>query len=285
MRPSSSGFFSKRFFSVPKLFWRAYEPVAMVLGLGLLAIICLSWTPFALLLNALLPERQAKRVGRLAIHIGFRLYVSLLRLLCGCRFDLGALKRLSGEGRPLVVVANHPSLLDAVILVSQLPNAVCIMKAGLMRNLLLGAGARMARYIVNDAPLPMIRSAIEELRDGGCLVIFPEGTRTQVPPVGPCASTAGLIAARAGVSVQACLIEMSTPYLGKRWPLWRPPSLPLKVTVRVGQRFEHIAQPQRFGRDIERYFHQELETPYPESQPVELSGVSEPVERQDAFKG
>ena len=39
---------------VLKLLWRAYEHVAMVVGLLLLATVCLTWTPFALLLNPLL---------------------------------------------------------------------------------------------------------------------------------------------------------------------------------------------------------------------------------------
>ena len=140
-----------------------------------------------------------------------------------------------------------------MLLVSRLPNAVCIMKAALMHNLLLGAGSRLARYIVNDAPLPMIRRAIAEIKsgDGARLIIFPESTRTSAPPVGPCSATAGLIAARAGVPVQALVIEMSTPYLGKHWPLFRPPSLPLAVRVRyVGQMHVDGASAHRFGDDI-----------------------------------
>lgn len=241
-----------------KLLWRAYEPVAMVLGLSLLALICAIWTPVALVLNPLLPETTAKHIGRKAIRTGFRIYLKLLALLCGCRFDLRELDALGRQSEPLVIVANHPSLLDAVILVSRLPNAVCIMKAGLMHNLLLGAGARMARYIVNDSPLPMIRNAIHELQGGACLVIFPEGTRTSTPPVGTCAATAGVIAARAGVPVQALMIEMSSLYLGKRWPVWAPPKLPLTVSVRLGRRFDTRAQPQRFGQEIERYFQSQL---------------------------
>ena len=244
---------------VLKLLWRAYEHVAMVVGLLLLATVCLTWTPFALLLNRLLPEARAKRVGRGAIRGAFRLYLRLLSLLCACRFDLRELQALGRRGEPLVVVANHPSLLDAVILVACLPNAVCVMKARLMHNVLLGAGARMARYIVNDAPLPMIRGAIAELRQGACLIIFPEGTRTVTPPVDACASTAGVIAARAGVPVQALLIEMSTPYLGKHWPLWRPPVLPLSCRVRVGQRWAVLERPQQFGAEIEAYFREAID--------------------------
>ncbi|MDO5623712.1 MAG: lysophospholipid acyltransferase family protein [Pseudomonadota bacterium] len=239
---------------------RVRESVAMVLGLGLLALLCLAWTPFALLLKPLLPRTLGARIGRGAIRTVFRIYVALLRLLCGCRFDLAALDALAHQPGPMVVVANHPSLLDAVLLVSRLPNAVCIMKASLMRNLLLGAGSRLARYIVNDAPLPMIRRAIAELQGGDArLVIFPEGTRTAQPPVDVCTATAGLIAARAGVPVQVVAIEMSSPYLGKSWPLFRPPRLPLTVRVRHVTEWQvGGAQAAHFGTDVRALLTREL---------------------------
>ena len=54
---------------------RAREAAAMILGLGLLALICLGWTPFALVLGPLMPEASGKRLGRQAIHNCFRFYV------------------------------------------------------------------------------------------------------------------------------------------------------------------------------------------------------------------
>ncbi len=223
----------------------------MVLGLGLLAVLCLSWTPFALALGQVLPQPLGKRVGRRAIQTVFRMYVELLQIFCGCRFDLKALKALARQPGPMVIVANHPSLLDAVLLISHLPNAVCVMKAQLMHNLLLGAGSRMARYIVNDAPLTMIRSAIAELKGDARLIIFPEGTRTAELPVGPCAATAGIIAARAGVPIEVVVIEMSSLYLGKHWPLSKPPELPLRVRVRhVAQMHVATRDAQNFGTDV-----------------------------------
>lgn len=237
---------------------RARQAAAMVVGLGALAAICLGWTPFAMLLGPLLPATAGKRLGRRAIHHCFRLYVWLLQAFCGCRFELAALEALARQRGPMVIVANHPSLLDAVLLVSRLPDAVCIMKAALIHNLFLGAGSRMARYIVNDAPLPMIRSAIAELKSGNAqLVIFPEGTRTSTAPVGPCSSAAGIIAARAGLPVQVMVIEMSSPYLGKQWPLLRPPSLPLTVRVRHAGALP-VADAQRFGADIQALLAREL---------------------------
>lgn len=237
--------------------WLAYEYLAMVLGLGSLAIICLIWLPFAMLFYPLLPQISGARLGRLAISVGFRIYLRILALGCACRFDFSALDALRGQG-PLIVAANHPSLLDAVILLSRLPNAVCVMKATLMDNILFGAAARLARYIRNDEPLEMILCAREALQSGAQLVIFPEGTRTVDFPINACTPSTGLIAGRTKIPVQTILIEFSTPYLGKIWPLFRPPRLPLHCRIRLGRRFQPGTDVQAMTASLEAYFRREL---------------------------
>jgi 1-acyl-sn-glycerol-3-phosphate acyltransferase len=240
--------------------WRLYEYLAMALGLGFLGLLCLGWLPFAVVLNIVLPQRWGQPLGRWLIMFGFRLYLHFLSLFCACRFDLAALDRLRGD-KPLILVANHPSLLDAVMIVSRFPNMVCVMKAALMDNLLLGAAARLARYIPNDAPLDMILRAREELRDDAHLLIFPEGTRTVHFPIDTCSASAGLIASRAKSPVQALLIDFTSPYLGKAWPLFRKPELPLRFSIRLGRRFAPPADVGAFSREIENYFRGELAAP------------------------
>lgn len=213
----------------------AYEPIVMVLGPGLFVCSCLIWFPFAILLRWLLPRPRAAALGRRGISRGARLYLRLLELLCACRFDLAALDALESE-RALILVANHPSLIDFLLLVSRLPNAVCVMKAGLMDNLLFGPAARLARYLPNQGPLELVLGACEELSHGAHLIIFPEGTRTRAFPLDPCGELAAVIADRAGVAVQTLVIGFSSPYLGKNWPLWRKPRLPLEFRTRLGPR-------------------------------------------------
>lgn len=237
--------------------WIAYEYVAMVLGLSSLAVICLGWLPFALLFNPLLSRQRGQRWGRYMIMDGFQTYIHVLTRFCACRFDLAELDQLRDEG-PLILAANHPSLLDAVLVVSRLPNAVCVMKASLMDNILFGAAARLARYIRNNAPLEMILSAREELQGGAHLVIFPEGTRTQRFPIDPCSPSTALIAGRTKIPVQTLLIEYSTPYLGKAWPLFRRPLLPLHCRIRLGRRFPPPADIAAFTRELEAYFQEAL---------------------------
>ncbi len=243
--------------SFRSLIWRAYETLAMFLGLGALVVICLIWLPFAMLLHPLLPRRFGQPVGRFAIRYGLRIYLAFLETFCACRFDLKALDQLRHAG-PLIIVANHPSLLDAVLILSRLPNAVCIMKAAILDNILFGSAARMARYIRNNAVLEMIANARAELVAGSQLVIFPEGSRTLNFPLDSCMPTAALIAGRTRIPVQTLLIEFSTPYLGKSWPLFRRPELPLRCRIRLGQRFAPPTNATAFTRELDAYLRDEL---------------------------
>ena len=242
------------------LLWSVYEHVAMVLGLSSLAVVCLTWTPLAIALYPVLPTPLGRWLGRQAIMRGFRIYVGILRTLCACRFDLSEIDALRGQG-PMVIAANHPSLLDAVLIASRLPDAVCFMKADLMDNPLFGAGARMARYVRNDHLLSAVQSCRRELAQGAQIVIFPEGTRTVGYPenrLNALSRSTALIASRAGVPVQTLIIEFSSPYLGKGWPLWRRPRLPLTCRVRLGKRFDVPRDARAFTAELEHHFRAEL---------------------------
>ncbi|MGE0099139.1 MAG: lysophospholipid acyltransferase family protein [Hydrogenophaga sp.] len=243
--------------------WSVYEHLAMGVGLGTLALLCLAWLPLATALRPVLPRAWGSSLGRMAIMRGFQCYMGVLRLLCACRFDVEAMDALREQG-PMVIVANHPSLLDAVLITSRLPHAVCVMKADVMDNPLLGAGARLAGYVRNDTPLHVVLRCREALRGGTQVVIFPESTRTVGYPanlLNPLSRTAALIASRASVPVQTLLIEFSSPYLGKGWPLWRPPSLPLTCRIRLGQRFDARLDPRALTAELEAHLRAELAHP------------------------
>ena len=242
--------------------WIAYEYAAMVIGFSSMSLISLAWIPFALAFSTLLPRRLGQRWGRYMIMDAFRTSLNIVSRLFSCRFDLSELDQLRHQG-PLILAANHPSRLDAVLIVSRLPNVVCVAKAVLLDNALFGAGARLARYIRNSSPLEMILSAREELQGGAQLLIFPEGTRTVDFPVDVCTSATGLIAARTGIPVQTLIIEFSSPYLGKAWPLFKAPHLPLYCRIRLGRRFAPPANVEVFTGELEAYFRGELASTSP----------------------
>ena len=234
-----------------------YEYLVLCLGLGFLAFLCLLWSIFAVFLYRLLPERWGRPLGRGIIMAGFRLYIASLALTRGFRFDLRALDSLRAQG-PLIIAPNHPSLLDAVMILSRLPNTACILKAALMDNILFGAGSRLARYIRNDSPRGMIRKSVEELERGSQLLLFPEGTRTTHTPVNAFKGGIGLIAARAGVPIQTVFIETDSAFLGKTWPLFRRATMPISYRMRLGQRFDPPANVRMLMAELERYYAAEL---------------------------
>lgn len=234
-----------------------YEYFCLYFGLFSLGLMCLAWTPFAALLYPLLPERLGRRIGRRAITTVFRIYIRELSLLRACRFDITALDALRDQG-PMILAPNHPCLLDAVMVISRLPNVACIMKAALLKNIFLGGGSRLARYIPNEKPLQMVYAACDDLAHGSQLLIFPEGTRTVRAPVNPIMPSVALIARRAKVPVQTLIIETDSAYLSKGWPLFRRPAMPIHYRIRLGRRFDPPKDAGAFSATLEAYFADEL---------------------------
>jgi 1-acyl-sn-glycerol-3-phosphate acyltransferase len=233
-----------------------YDYVAMYFLLALLGVICLSWSVIALLLFPL-PRALGIAAGRFGIMAGFRVFTWFLSLFGAYRLDLRAIDALRG-GPPVILAPNHPCLIDALLILTRHPNLACVMKGALMRNIFLGAGSRLARYIRSDMPRQMIKEAVADLRSGGVLLLFPEGTRTRRFPVGPLTASVGVIAKHARVPVQTLIIETDSSYLSKGWTLFRRPQLPITYRVRLGRRFDPPTDVGAFMTALEQEYSQQL---------------------------
>ncbi len=243
-----------------RLLLTIYDRVVFLAGLLLFGLICLTWSLFAVVLYPLLPRAIGRRIGRLAIMIGFRFFLGILTLTGRFRFDLTELDALSNE-ESMIIAPNHPSLWDVVLIASRLPNIACIMKADIINNLFLGAGARLARYIRNDSLRQMIHLAVKDMQQGSHLLLFPEGTRTVRKPIGEFKGSIGVIACRARMPVQTVFIETDSAFLRKGWPVYKMPTLPMRYRVRLGRRFAPPTNSNGFVTELEQYFAQELGEP------------------------
>ena len=252
--------------------WRVlYDAIRLRLGLGLLALMGLAWSLLALPLRYLLPRTPGQRLGRQGASLTFRVYLRLLTWMGACCFDLGALDALRDQP-PCIIAPNHPSLLDALMVISRVPNVACIMKAELMRNVLFGAGARLARYIRNDSLHAMVRRAVTEVRGGSHLLLFPEGTRTTRAPVNRLQGTTGLIAKYARVPVQTVFIEANdAAFLGKESALLRRTPMPVSYRIRLGKRFDPPHNVAAFALELEQYFKGELMDAAPADRPADVA--------------
>jgi 1-acyl-sn-glycerol-3-phosphate acyltransferase len=235
-----------------------YEYFALYSSLTLLGLICLTWSVFAIPLYFILPRRIGTAIGRRAIMSGFRIYAWSLSITGAYKLDLRDIDTLKG-GPAVILAPNHPNLIDALLILTRHPNIVCVMKSALMRNVFLGSGSRLARYVRNDSSRHMVKESVAHLREGGVLLLFPEGTRTIRSPINALVGSVGLIAKHAQVPIQTLVIETDSPFLSKGWPLFKRPDLPIVYRIRLGKRFDPPTDVPAFTAELDRYYRQELE--------------------------
>ena len=190
----------------------------------------------------------------------FSIYLRWMRATGTLRLDalgMDALSKISGT----IIVSNHPALLDVLLLSSLLPPVACVMRASLLRNPAMSGCALLAGYVTNDSGPALVRQGIEKIRSGQNLLIFPEGTRTISGPVNPFKEGFALIACRTGAPVQTILIEHPGRHLTKGVSLFSSAELPLRFTVRLGDRFfpEPGESAREFSLRLEMWFQSRLE--------------------------
>lgn len=234
-----------------------HEVLRLYLGYLVLALICVAISLLAFPMRLVLLRSSRKRLGRKLISGAARAYLGFLTWMGACRFELEALDALR-DAPPMLIAPNHPSLLDALMILSGVPDATCIMKADIVNSVLYGAAARLAGYVRNTPLRRMVQSAVDDLRQGSHVLLFPEGTRTTRFPVSRFQGTTGLIAKHAGVPVQTVFIETDSGFLGKGWSLLWTPRMPITCRIRLGKRFDPPIHTARFVAELEQYFESEL---------------------------
>ncbi|HAT33092.1 MAG TPA: 1-acyl-sn-glycerol-3-phosphate acyltransferase [Janthinobacterium sp.] len=182
---------------------------------------------------SLLARRRARRVAlaRTAIRLVLRAYIELMRLLGVLRYDIRGIDKLARGG--LLIVANHPTLIDAIFLMAFVKRADCIVKAELWNNPFTRGPVRAAGYIKNGGGAELVDACIASLREGNNLIIFPEGTRTGSDGVIMLKRGAANIALRGARDMTPVLIRCQPLTLGKGEKWWRVPPRRVRFDIEV----------------------------------------------------
>lgn len=219
---------------------------------------------------ALLPWSTAtrQRVCRDVIHHAFRLFLGLMRGVGVIDYEIRHAHRLQRHG--MLIVANHPSLIDVVFLMALTRRADCVVKSGLVRNPFTRGPVLATGWVRNDSGAAMVDDCIASLRAGNNLIIFPEGTRTRPGQPLQLQRGAANVAVRGGFALTPVVIRCEPPTLtkGEKWyhvPVRRPrfvidvhPDVPVARWVTPGtddaMAVRHLTQSlsEFFSREIRR---------------------------------
>lgn len=211
--------------------WRILRTASAFASFGILSLIL---ALFAMPLLRILPgtPRQKEVRCQHGVHWFVRIFMRGMQILRIAHIRAEGREKLREPGQ--LIVANHPTLLDAILLICFLPQADCVIKGSHFDNAFLGGSARGAGYIPNwDGP-SLVADCAERLIEGRSVIIFPEGTRSPVGELGAFGRGAAHIALRSGRDPVPVTIrcDPATLYRGKAW--WDVPDRMFTLSLCVG---------------------------------------------------
>ncbi|MBB2898528.1 1-acyl-sn-glycerol-3-phosphate acyltransferase [Pseudomonas sp. SORGH_AS 211] len=177
------------------------------------------------------PLRRRQRARRANARL-FRFFVAFMVLTRVMNLRIQGRERLGRPGQ--LIIANHPSLIDVVVLIGLVPDANCVVKQGLWQNPYLKRQIQAAGYISNNGSAEMLDEAADALREGQTLIIFPEGTRTTPGEPPRFHRGAAAIALRGARCITPVIIRVVPSTLTKATPWYRIPARRFDFQLDVG---------------------------------------------------
>ena len=178
-------------------------------------------------------DRESRRVfARRLIGKGFGAFIALMKAVNVVDIRIEGSEHINDQRRQLII-ANHPTLIDVVILISLFPQANCVIKEAVTRNPFMRSTVKAADYISNSEPEELLESCVGYLGNGKSLLLFPEGTRTRHQEPIDFKAGAATVAARTEVDILPIAIECEPLYLSKQLPWHYVPRTVPTFTIRV----------------------------------------------------
>ncbi|TKF22740.1 1-acyl-sn-glycerol-3-phosphate acyltransferase [Vibrio genomosp. F6] len=160
------------------------------------------------------------------IQATFHFFCQIMKHSGAIDYKISGLEQLQ-QDRNCIIVANHPSLIDYVLLASQLKQCDCLVKAAIWENPFIKRIVKAAGYIPNESPENLISTCEQRFERGHILLVFPEGTRTESNVKTKLQRGAAQIAVRTQVDLRVIHITVSPSFLTKEKKWYQvPPTKP-----------------------------------------------------------
>jgi 1-acyl-sn-glycerol-3-phosphate acyltransferase len=204
--------------------WRVLATQLCFLTFGLGGVVfLLAAVP---LLHLLVRDADRRVVlARRLIRLSFRAFVGMMCATNVISVEIRGADRLRGRGR--LILANHPTLIDVVLLMSVVEQCDCVVKGALGRNPFTRGPVGAAGFVTNDGGEALLEDCVRSVRAGSNLLIFPEGTRSVQGEPLKLQRGAARIAVHGELDITPVRIRSTPPTLtkGRKW--WQvPPRCP-----------------------------------------------------------
>ena len=215
-------------------FRHALRIVTFAIGFSAFGGLCLllSAVGFPLVrLSTASQERRELRAQRL-VQWTFRTFLAILRVLGIARASVRGEERLREPGAHLLV-ANHPTLIDVIMIGALMPQLDCVAKRATWTNPLMFGVVKGTGYIANDDGIALIEAGTERLARGRSLLLFPEGTRSPRGGLQPFQRGAAHLALRTGLPLLPIHIRCEPPGLMKGQAWWDIPPGRMEFSIEI----------------------------------------------------
>lgn len=223
-----------------RLFFTGVSFLLFAVGGLLLSLLAFPWV-------LLIPNHRWRQIiARKIVQYTFKFFIQFMRFFGLLSYEVSGFEKIN-QRKGLLIIANHPSLIDVVFLVSLIDNADCIVKSSLFNNPIMFGSTRSAHYIPNNAndAESLIKTCIERIHQGSNLIVFPEGTRTVTGmPIVFKRGTAN-IALKSNTNPTPIFISCTPPTLTKKDKWYNIPPKKMHITLHVQDDF--IISPYQTG--------------------------------------
>lgn len=180
------------------------------------------------------PQLRQQRNQKM-IQRSFKGFSQMMQRLGVMDFHVDGLEKLENSQQELLI-ANHPTLIDVVLLLGLMKQTNCVVKQALWSNIFTRGPVQQAGYILNAGSAQFIEDCVQKLSqaDAASLLIFPEGTRTEKGQLlNQFQRGAANIALRANRPIRPILIRCTPSTLTKNEKWYQIPSRPFQIHIKV----------------------------------------------------
>lgn len=199
-------------------------------------------------------------VARQLVSNAFKLFLVIVKGLGVLSYEIEGVEN-AVVGKNQIIVANHPTLIDVIFLVSIFPMADCVIKEAITRNPFMRSVVLSTNYIPSGNTGKLLKTCVSRLRSGASILLFPEGTRSIPGKPLDFKLGAASFAVKSNAEILFITIQCNQPrFLVKKEPWYRiPPERPfISIRVYPSQSLETLVpaelHPRQATRDLNAAF-------------------------------